>query len=379
MPADRDLTILLTLRDRAPYTLRWMAYAERIRLPFKVLIADGGTDPEVPRMFADRGRYPNVDYEYVRFPEDAAYADYYAKIAEALGRVQTPYVVMADNDDFLVVRTLRECVEFLGGHPDYVACGGRCAIFWLDAPAGGGNGPPYGSSLQWKSSHDLQSIDGANAQARILQQAATNADSFYDVKRTAEARAEFAVVRDLCPDDLFLMENMVVLLCAIAGKTRRLGAFQIARQHNAPDSSGGEHQRRYGDWFGRMLVESWSRDFMCFLDATAAALSRVDGISMDDARERMRDAYRMAVAPALLSDLLEEPTVTASMSIWVALIRRLVRLPEGSLLRRFLRQVYRRARWISADAVHGTGIIADANPQTAPDFALIREFLKREP
>lgn len=377
MSTDRDLTILLTLRDRTPYTFRWMAYAESIRLPFKILIADGGADPEVSHALADRGRYPSLDYEYVRFPYDASYAEYYLKVVMALGRVDTDYVAMADNDDFVVARTLSQCVKFLADNPDYAACGGRRAIFWLDNSAGGENSRPYGD-IQWKSSRDLQSIDGESARARILQQAACNCDSFYDVKRTAEARAEFAIVRELCPDDLFLMENMVVLLCAIAGKIRRLDAFQNMRQHNVPDSSGGEHQRRYGDWFGRMLVESWSQDFKGFLDATAAALSRVDGISLIEARKRMRDAYRMAVAPALLSDLLDESTVTASMSIWIALIRRLVGLPEASMLRKFLRHLYRRARWISAGAVHGTGFIAESIPHSAPDLAPIREFLSRD-
>ena len=44
MTADNELTILLTLKDRAPFTFRWMSYANSIRFPFKVLIADGGAD-----------------------------------------------------------------------------------------------------------------------------------------------------------------------------------------------------------------------------------------------------------------------------------------------------------------------------------------------
>ena len=44
MDIDKSLTIILVIKDRASYTLRWMAYADRISFPYKVLIADGGKD-----------------------------------------------------------------------------------------------------------------------------------------------------------------------------------------------------------------------------------------------------------------------------------------------------------------------------------------------
>ena len=95
MNADAQLTILLTLKDRGEFTHRWMSYAERVRFPFKVLIADGGSDASVPALLAERARFPNVDYEYLRYPEDTSYRQYYAKIDDALGRVRTPFVAMS--------------------------------------------------------------------------------------------------------------------------------------------------------------------------------------------------------------------------------------------------------------------------------------------
>jgi glycosyltransferase domain-containing protein len=378
MNLDRDLTILLTLKDRAAYTFRWMAYAEQIRLPFKVLIADGGADESVPQALADRTRFPNVDYEYLRFSYDASYLDYYAKIVGALDQVRTPYVVMADNDDFFVANGLRRAVEFLATHSDYVACGGQSAIFWLDSTSDGSNPAPYGKGIHWKCANDLRSIDGDSAVARVQEQAQSGADSFYDVKRTAEAKKEFTLVRELGLNDLLLMEILVVFLCTIAGKTKRLKCSHLVRQHNAPQSSGGEHQRRYGDWFGRMLIESWSGEFAKFLTATAASLSAKDGVPTEVAREHIRSAYRMAIAPALLSDLLDEPTVTPSMVVWIAVVRGLVRLPEGSLLRNLFRQLYRRARWISASAVYGMDMVARPNRNASADIAPIRDFLIRK-
>ena len=63
-------------------------------------------------------KVPRLDVEYVRYPFDSSYADYYAKLADALSRVTTPFVVMADNDDLFIPDGLTRAVEFLRAHPD---------------------------------------------------------------------------------------------------------------------------------------------------------------------------------------------------------------------------------------------------------------------
>ena len=376
MNAEAQLTILLTLKDRAEFTRRWMAYAERIRFPFKVLIADGGTDASVPAMLADRGHFPNVDYEYLRYPEDTDYRRYYAKIDDALGRVRTPFVAMTDNDDFLVPETLARSVRFLASNPDYASCGGLCAQFWI-VPDAADTAPGllHGSRIDWKVGSLVRSIEASSAVERLERLPISIADPlFYDVKRIEEARRQFQLIRRLEFSDLFLMEILVHYLTVISGKTKRLRQLHLVRQHNAPGSSGVEHQKRFGDWMGRMLVESWSGDFAKFLDAASEALAAVDGMPAAEARDGIVEVYRRHVAPGLLSDLLGEDSVTLPMLTVLPAVRRLVGMPENSLLKRTLRRLYRRLRWISLDAVLGTEIFSRATVDDR-DFRTIREFL----
>ena len=354
-----------------------MRYADQSRFPFKVLVADGGTDEAASELLADRAKFPNVNYEYLRYPPDLGYPDYYAKIANALDRVRTPYVAMADNDDFFFAEALSEAVRFLATHPDYVSCGGQGAIFWV-APSASGSaeGPVYGSGVEWKCTRENRSIDDETASARMRVQATSTADTFfYDVRNTQEARRHFGVVRDLRPKDLFIFEQVVCFLSAIAGKAKRLDTLYLARQINSPGGSGGTHAEKFGDWFGRMLVESWSEDFKSFVGATSAFLAAKDGISEDDARKCVITCYRMLVAPALLSNILEEPTVTLSMSTVVPLVRRLVRLPEESIVKRLARNLYRRVGFISLDSVYGTEFLAGRVPDAGNDFRPILKFL----
>ncbi|MSQ73425.1 MAG: TIGR00180 family glycosyltransferase [Betaproteobacteria bacterium] len=378
--ADRDLTILLTLKDRTPFTARWMEYANSIAFPFKVLIADGSLDDSALTMLADKTRYPGVDYDYVRYPPDNSYTDYYEKMANALERVRTPYVAMADNDDFFVVETLRKSVRFLSENGDYVSCGGQGAIFWMNsADRPDTHGSTHGKNLQWKSTREIRSVEADTARERLQIVSVSKSDTFYyDVKRSDAARIHLKLVRDLDLKDLFLVEHLIWYLAAIAGKTRRLDHLYLARQQDSPGGSGVTHEMQFGDWFGRMLVPSWSRDFEKFQNVVVPALAEADGISLEDAKHCVIGTYRASVAPPLLSDLMNEPTVTVSMPVVVGAIRRLMRLPEDSVFRRVARSLYRRLKWISLDIVYGTELVTIPVPDAERDFEPIRDFLVRE-
>jgi glycosyltransferase domain-containing protein len=380
MSVHEELTILLTLKDRVPFTARWMSYADKTRFPFKVLIADGGTDDGAKELLSDKSKFPNVNYEYVRYTPDLGYPDYYAKIADALGRVRTPYVAMADNDDFFFADALREAVRFLAEHPDYVACGGQGAIFWVLSPSFSGEDCLlYGESVEWKSSLETKSMDSGSARERILAQATSTIDTFfYDVKTIGEARKQFEIVRDLELRDLFLTEHLIRFLSAIAGKSKRLDQLYLARQHNAPETSSGIHSEMFGDWFGRMLVRTWSEDFSRFLDAVSTSLAKTDGIPREEARVCVVQAYRMLVAPQLMSNLFDEPTATLSMATIVPIVRRIVAMPETNILKRIARMLYRRMSWISVDSVYGTELVATPVGNSRQTIQPVLKFLSRK-
>jgi len=370
-----QLTILLTLKDRAPFTQRWLTYAATARPAFRILIADGGTDDAATPLVAD-ARAAGLDVELIRYPIDRTYADYYAKVADALSRVTTPFVVLADNDDFFIPSGLASAVQFLSEHPSYVACGGQCAVFWLSRPGSPGQGDVlYGDNVEWKCSSQFSTDVADTASQRLRERCLGANDVFYAVHRTDLLRRHFEAVRDTNPRDLFLVEQLVMFLTAIAGKTRQLDTLYIARQQDSPGRSGGAHQRRFGGWYDRMLVPTWSEDFTRFVDCASAALSRADGISGEEARRAVIEAYKMSVAPSLLADLMEEPTVSPTMPLVLQIVRRLVNMPRQSLVRRVAQSLYRRTRWLSHDFVHGTEFRTRRAREAAREFSPVRAFL----
>ena len=372
-----DLTIVLTLKDRAAFTRRWMSYADRVALPFKVLIADGGADEGVPEMLSDRSRFPNVDYEYVRYAYDATYADYFAKTADALARVRTPYAVLADNDDFFIVDGLRKSVDFLAANPGYVACGGQCAAFWVSGS--GGKDPAsalYGGNVEWKYVNNDAAQSPLTARERVRAQSLGANDVFYYVFRAGELRRQFETLRDFDPKDLFFMEILISFLTAIAGQSMALDVLYLARQQNSPHGSGGAHEAAFGDWWGRMLVPTWSADFNKFADITSRQLAAADGIPLEEARDWIVKSYRLWVAPALLSNLLDEASIGPTTPLAAQMVRALVRLPEASRLKRALRWCYRKARWLSFETAYGADFVANPAADARQQFEPVREFLR---
>ncbi len=374
-----DLTILLPVKDRVAYTRRWLAYACE-HLPCRTLVADGGADDgEVERLVAE-SRARRLDAEYVRYPFDADYHAYYSKIADALTRVTTPFVVLADDDDLFVPEGLRQSVEFLQQNPDYVACGGQCAIFWLRdrrRPAADASPAIYSNTVEWKCSSRLLTETGDTAEQRLRERCIGAHEVLYVVHRTEQLRRHFAAVRDCNPHDLFLMPQMLMFLTAIAGKTRQLHTLSLARQQDSPGSSGGAHEAKFGDWVDRMMVPTWSDDFARFVEATAAPLAATDGIPIERARRVVIECHKASIAPALLADILEEPTVPFWTPLVLQIVRRLVGMPRDHILRRAAQAIYRRARWLSNDFVLGVEFRTRASDSAARQFAPLRTFLTR--
>ena len=97
---DNNLTIILILKGRDAFTIRWFEHAKEFKLPYHVIVADGGDDNGLEKKLRNNEYHLTVSYDYVRYPFDKNHKLFYAKIHSALNKVVTPYVVLVSNDDF---------------------------------------------------------------------------------------------------------------------------------------------------------------------------------------------------------------------------------------------------------------------------------------
>jgi glycosyltransferase domain-containing protein len=128
---ENKLTIVLTIKGRTEFTLRWMNYMNIVSCPYKILIADGGADKDIEKNLKNKKNYASLDYEYIRYPYDLNYGIFYKKLSDVIGKVSTPYMLFADNDDFFILDSLPVYIAFLDENSDYVSCGGKTAVLSL--------------------------------------------------------------------------------------------------------------------------------------------------------------------------------------------------------------------------------------------------------
>jgi len=107
-----DLTVILTLWDRVDFTYRWMRWMDQQRFPYKILIADGGLDKNIELHLRDKSNYPNLDYEYIRYPHDTNAENYFEKLTDVSSKVRSTYAIVADNDDFILLGPLKKILSY---------------------------------------------------------------------------------------------------------------------------------------------------------------------------------------------------------------------------------------------------------------------------
>ena len=73
-----SLTIVLTLKGRDLFTLRWLWHANKFHIPFKILIADGEVNPLIRALLVQGNLFPNLQIEYREY-SDFTYNDFYKK------------------------------------------------------------------------------------------------------------------------------------------------------------------------------------------------------------------------------------------------------------------------------------------------------------
>ncbi len=224
MTGSRDvaprLTIVLPLKGRHLFTLRFLWHANRLRLPYRFLIADGQVNEAIAQHLENsREVFPNLDIEYVRYPDDASYSRFFAKMSDALGRIRTPYAMLADNDDFLGFNGIERALEFLEANPDYVAARGRPTAFSVYSGLGNPGAGIHGRLSCFRMNYECEDVCASEVAARLRQGGLTSL-IYYAVYRTEGLAIIWREVAEIDFSDLMLHEAYHAMRTLTLGKVR---------------------------------------------------------------------------------------------------------------------------------------------------------------
>lgn len=288
------VTIVLPLKGRPLFTLRFLWYADKARLPFHFLIADGQVHSPMAEFLENaRATFPNLDIEYVRYPDDVEFGRYFAKMQNAFERVRTPYVMFAHNDDFLAQTGIESCVNFLDSHPDYVCCCGGIGGFSVHAPMR----DPFESvigpfnKISYRSAPLDRSVDfnSSSATERVLA-GTRNTWNFFAVFRTPALALMWKEVREMNPTSYALLERYLAMRTLTIGKGRAdPSVFTYLRQYwtslQLHWTSSKSAKRR--DFAYYLLRSQFTTDFRGVLDRVVPRLAEIDHGDQAEISERI--------------------------------------------------------------------------------------------
>jgi glycosyltransferase domain-containing protein len=300
---NRELYIVLTLKGRHLHTLRWLWHANRTRIPYHIVIADGEVHPTIDRLLSNPATFPNLSYEYHRY-KDRNVKDYYFKRYDALGKVNTPYVMMADNDDFLLPFGINKAIAFLNESPDYVCAGGGIPGFSIDAksseiPNVVGSVRSYSYRYISNEWYRCRDFDDASVSTRVINEIRNPMAVHYNIYRTKALRVIGADVLDINPN-LIICEMYSSMRTMTLGKVKSDPTyFTYLRQQGSSQYLGYSK-----DLIDDLLRSSLAEKFNLIASKIAsevAHLDRVDRIKIEDQiHDEFANQLRLTLANTML-------------------------------------------------------------------------------
>jgi len=289
------LTVVLPLKGRHLFTLRFLWHANRARLPYRLLIADGEVHPELAKLLENSQKtFPYLDLEYIRYPDDVDLKHYYAKMADVIQRVRTPYVKIADNDDFLAPTGLECCVDSLEARPDYVCYSGGIGGFSVSASSLDSRKLVVGAinklAYHFVPRDHAIDLNSLSATDRVLA-GLRNTWNYYAIFRTQALALMWKEAREMDLTNTQLHERFMTMRTLTLGMARCDSRFfsywrqywTSLQQHWTSSQSEVRRDLAY-----YLLRSRFTEDIANVLDRISQRLAELDGGSPEEIAERLR-------------------------------------------------------------------------------------------
>jgi glycosyltransferase domain-containing protein len=324
------LTIVMPMKGRRLFTFRVLRHANEARLPYRFLIADGQVNEAVAQSLADsRKMFPALDVEYVRYPDDTDFGRFFAKMSDALQRVRTPYVMLADNDDFLGFSGIERALDFLDNNEDYICARGHQVGFSVYAGIGASPGSISGKFNKVYMDDNAKDIDAPTAAERLRQGGLCH-KLHYAVYRAAAPACILHEIAEINFSDLMLYEDFFALRALTLGKAR---VNNETITYYSQSGTGISYQP-LRDWARHLLRSRFTSDAHALIDRIASVAADGHSASAASVAEEVREILECRYRDFLsMNYSLPEQIKSAMRRKWPRLVTCLQTRPRFSVSR----------------------------------------------
>ncbi|MBV4484189.1 TIGR00180 family glycosyltransferase [Pseudomonas sp. SWRI153] len=209
---NEQLTVVLISHERPAFLRRAIRFYSS--LPCRILVLDSSA----VALAGIPAEFTNVDYRHL---PQFGYWGIRAKLAYGVEQLQTPLMVFAADDDFLVHDALYEAVAFMDANPDYSLCHGYSMMYLALATS---------VNYYRRDKKVCEDYSSDQAEVRLLDYMHQYLPPFYAVQRTAILRDWY----DAMPQDtIFQWQEVGHTYYMLArGKARILPIPYVVREIN---------------------------------------------------------------------------------------------------------------------------------------------------
>ena len=215
----KDLTILLTLKDRAFYTKKWLE--NNIFPDYHYLIADGSISNENQEICA---HYIGNNVKYIKFPPDETYKIYIKKRLTSLSMINTKYVLYADNDDFILKNGINKILNEFTKSNEITLIQGLVGQVEIN------KNEEYKRINDWKTF-----FENSNSNSKLL-----NLNNFidnyyslwYSISEVKLQNHIFTLIDQSETENPYLVEEFQTLFCLVMAKIKTIPYYHYIRLAN---------------------------------------------------------------------------------------------------------------------------------------------------
>lgn len=123
---NHNITIVLTIYNRLSFTINWLNFAEKQKIPFNIIISDGGNIKNIQNELNLKNRKLNLKYYKFKFYRN--YKNFHEKYHKVIKYVKTKYVIFAEDDDFINYKSYIKSANFLDKNKTFACAKGKSIL-----------------------------------------------------------------------------------------------------------------------------------------------------------------------------------------------------------------------------------------------------------
>jgi len=274
-----DVTIIIPTYNRTRYLKRLLTYFNSQDFNCPIVVADSGEEQHSP----DTIELLNAGHiTYKKLPPEITTLE---KLVSVITLVDTPFVAVCADDDFIVPKSAAVCTDFLRKHPDYSMAMGQICVHRLEKM----NGVIH---FKWQPRPFVRSIESTSPAERLKMHFKQYSPTFYSIHRSDSFAQNIQATTGMTGNGR-LGEIVLSAISVIEGNIAMLPILYSSREISL---SSIEHTMTSLPYFNlpwKALFQSprFNDDFERILVYFSNRLSTLTGKSINDARDEITDIF----------------------------------------------------------------------------------------